>query len=258
MPLEVIGVGIGRTGTYSLKHALQELGLPCYHYADAVLNPSDFGKWEDCTEAVLSGKTYDFDRIYSQPDRPAYRAAVDTPSMCFYKELLQAYPKAKFILTVRDNPEVWYVSYYNTVFEATKGDPVLNLLVPLLAPWIVKSDRIIKKLVWDSPRLFDGKFGKDKEYVKQQYLAWAEEVKRTIPPSQLLEFNVKQGWAPLCKFLGVPVPDLPFPRMNDTEEFNKRMEQMRRMAWGVVLGAGAAAGLLAGVAVYVLKRQRSK
>ena len=210
MPLDVIGVGIGRTGTFSLKHALQELGMPCYHYADAVTNPADFDKWEDCTNAILAGKDYEFELIFTPPDRPAYRAAVDTPSMCFYKELLQSYPKAKIILTIRDTPDVWYISYNDTIYQATNnGNPVLKLLVPLLAPWIAKSNRIINKLVWDSPRLFNGKFGQDEEYIKQQYLAWAEEVKQTVPSEQLLVYNVKQGWEPLCKFLDVAVPDKP-------------------------------------------------
>eukprot|EP00899_Mesostigma_viride_P013818 jgi/Mesvir1/22437/Mv17910-RA.1 len=220
MPLEVIGAGFGRTGTLSLKGALNLLGFgPCYHMMEVIKN-GDIQKWIDVADTIdRKGRDYDFEQIFSAPDgREPFRSTVDFPSTSFYKELLKQYPGAKVILTVRDSAEKWYQSVVETI-AGSHGRYYwpLNMLNS-------KFQQMVHATVWDKKIVFDRKFHtKDgAAHAQEIYLRWIEEVKRVVPAEQLLVFNVKEGWEPLCKFLQVPVPDVPFPCLNDRAEFKAR------------------------------------
>jgi hypothetical protein len=195
--LQVIGAGFGRTGTFSMKNALEELGLrPCYHMTELFQKLGASEQWE----AIVAGAPADWNKVFVD-----YQATVDWPACAYYKELMQMYPEAKVLLTVRD-PEQWYESVCSTIYivsrEHLSDSPHAQML---------------NTLVWEGT--FDGKF-EDKEYAIAVFLRHIEEVKQYVSPEKLLVYDVKEGWEPLCAFLGVEVPTgIPFPRLNDRANF---------------------------------------
>jgi hypothetical protein len=144
-----------------------------------------------------------------------YRASCDWPSCAFYKELAARYPAAKVILTLRD-PHAWYKSVCNTILPAMKG--------PLLAPdgtQVGPPGNFAPLLIGE--KTFGNNF--EEAHMVAAFNRHNEEVKRTIPPERLLVFEAAQGWEPLCRFLGVPVPATRFPLKNTTEEFKARIAE---------------------------------
>lgn len=197
MPLKVIGAGFGRTGTLSLKLALERLGFgPCYHMAEVIQIPSAVADWT----AVFDGAQPDWERIFK-----GYNATVDWPSTAVWRELSEAYPEAKVILTVRD-PVEWWESTQATIF-ARMGSPPTNPFEAMLQKMIARHFE---------PRLTD------KAYMVEMFERHTADVRASLPPERLLVYQVKEGWAPLCRFLGVPAPDEPMPRVNDREDFKAR------------------------------------
>ena len=204
MSLEVIGAGFGRTGTMSLKVALEELGYdPCYHMIEVFEHPEHVSLWE----AAIRGEPLDWEKIFG-----SYQAAVDWPTAAFYSELMKVYPHAKVLLTIRD-PEKWYESTKNTLYptgDAPEPSPIM---------------RMATKLVWE--QTFDRNF-EDRRYAIEVFKRHNEEVKKHVPPERLLVYEVKEGWKPLCEFLGVEIPEgKPFPHLNDTEAFKEMVQQLR-------------------------------
>lgn len=199
MPLSVIGAGFGRTGTMSLKLALDRLGFgPCYHMTEVFKNP----KAPDYWEAAADGKPVDWEEIFA-----GYRSSVDWPGATFYKQLADAYPEAKVILTVRD-PDSWFKSTQVTIFSRHIPDDTDD-------PW----GRMVLKVVAD---LFERRMT-DKQKLIEVYNRHNAAVQRTIAPERLLVYEVAQGWEPLCAFLGAEVPDEDMPRANTTEEFQQHL-----------------------------------
>jgi len=200
MTLSVIGAGFGRTGTLSLKHALEAIGLgPCYHMVEVFKNPDAPNWWY---EAALDPAHADWERIFK-----GYNSTVDWPNATFYKELAAAYPAAKVILTERD-PDDWFESTQATIFAEREGmDP--NAPFP----------RMIGKVIFE---LFDGRMH-DKDHLISVYKARNAEVRTVIPADRLLVYHVADGWAPLCDFLGVPVPEGETPNVNSREEFGSHI-----------------------------------
>ncbi|WP_298071051.1 sulfotransferase family protein [Oleiagrimonas sp.] len=203
MALTVIGAGIGRTGTYSLKLAIHQLWLgPCHHMEEVLKNmPTQVPLWS----AAVAGHP-DWERLYD-----GYVSAVDWPTACFFRELHTAYPDAKFILTQR-SPESWADSFSSTIYkllgERAEGPPEMK-------EWLEMSSGVIARTGFPE--------GLDRDGLIQSFEAHLEAVKQTIPAQQLLVYEVKQGWGPLCAFLDKPVPSEPFPRTNDREEFWDRV-----------------------------------
>ena len=194
MSLKVIGAGFGRTGTLSLKLALEQLGFsPCHHMVEVFKNPQSMAWWSDAAD----GKA-DWPKIFQ-----GYQAAVDWPTATFYKELADFYPDAKVVLTERD-PESWFASTQATIFgrEFPEDNPF---------------GAMARKVVG---RLFDQRMH-DKDKLLSVYNAHNARVREVIPPERLLVYHVKDGWEPLCRFLGVPVPEGPTPQVNSTEEFQQ-------------------------------------
>ena len=220
MTLEVIGAGFGRTGTMSLKVALEELGFgPCYHMSEVFEHPEHIELWR----AAAQGKSVDWEQIFG-----GYRATVDWPGCTFYNELMQRNPDAKVILTVRD-PKGWYESAYNTIYRITAAASsslvfYLAILVMPRAKRMKRARRMIVELIWE--RDFDGRF-EDREHAIETFERHNEEVEQRVPAEKLLVYEVKEGWAPLCEFLGVEVPDQPFPHLNDAEVFRGRIRRIR-------------------------------
>ena len=206
MALNVVGAGFGRTGTLSLKYALEKLGFgPCYHMAELQSHPEHVSMWAQAHR----GEPVDWDVLFD-----GYRAAVDWPSCNLWQEQAAFYPNAKVILSTRD-PERWYESVHNTIFKSTvlarqSDDP----RVRARGAWVFE-------LIWDN--IFHGRMD-DKNHVIGVFRAHEEKVKTTIPEERLLVFEAASGWAPLCEFLGVDVPDDPFPRVNTTDDFTQRMK----------------------------------
>lgn len=203
MTLQVVGAGFGRTGTLSMKAALEQLGFgPCYHMAEVITHPQFAEHWM----TAANGQPVKWDVVFN-----GYKAAVDWPACSFYLEQAEHFHNAKVILTLRDL-NTWYDSCQATIFNIMKAPP------EVIPPHMAHVARVARKLVLENT--FDGRLD-DREHCIAVHQAHIDEVKRKIPPERLLVFEVKQGWDPLCKFLGVPVPTTPFPRVNERENFGK-------------------------------------
>jgi Sulfotransferase domain len=212
--IKVIGAGLGRTGTLSLKAALEELGFSrCYHMTDVFAHRDHAKVWDDAAH----GQPVDWETLFQ-----GYQATVDWPGCAFYEEFMQRYPDAKVILSVR-NPERWYESARQTIFYARNAFPGwMSFVVPRMR----RFTRMIDRLVWKG--LFEGRF-EDKAYAINVFNRHNEQVQRVVPVDRLLVYEVQQGWEPLCNFLGVPVPaDKKFPHLNDTVEFRARIQKVAR------------------------------
>lgn len=209
MALDVIGAGFGRTGTLSLKLALEELGLaPCYHMAETSEHPEHDARWL----ALANGKTDDFGAVLA-----GYRATVDWPGVFFWKPLIAANPNAKVILTLRD-PDAWYESASNTIFARMEN--FAHALVNDEARSLTHARRTHKMMVNAIIReqTFGGDFSRD--HAISVFNVHNAEVRRTIPPENLLIYEPGQGWEPLCAFLGLDVPEAPYPSVNSTAKFD--------------------------------------
>lgn len=189
MALQVIGAGHGRTGTLSLKAALEELGFgPCYHMVELLAHPEQVTYWE----AAERGEAVDWDALFK-----GYRAGVDFPVFRHYRTLAEHYPDAKVVLTVRD-PERWYESALNTIYRAGPA-PLQKALMALQLPFSPRLRKLIRVFrlsegVWQKD--FGGRF-EDKAYALEVFKAHTEAVKRTVPEERLLVYDVKEGWEPL-------------------------------------------------------------
>lgn len=192
MALQVIGAGFGRTGTLSLKTALEQLGLPCYHMVECFpQGPEHWRLWEQ----ALAGEA-DWDSIFE-----GFEATVDFPACTSFQRLAEFYPDAKVILTLRD-PKAWYQSTQDTIFSPD---------------WIAylpdsPAGAYMKATIND---YFDNRMH-DESFLIQRFEEHTAAVKAGIPADRLLVYEVKEGWGPLCQFLGLPVPEDAFPRVNDT------------------------------------------
>jgi len=197
MPLRVIGTGLGRTGTMSLKRALEQLGFgPCHHMIEVFQHPATMPLWV----AAGEGRS-EWDAIFAD-----YEAAVDYPGCKYWRALVAHYPEAKVVHTVRD-ADTWFDSTQATIFAPDRGaaNPPPHMAA-----------------------FFNGLFGelrphlRDRAYMTDFFRRHNAEVERSVPKARLLIYEVSLGWEPLCAFLGVPVPEVPFPRENARAEFRTK------------------------------------
>lgn len=209
--MQVIGSGFGRTGTLSTKHALELLGLgPCHHMEEVVRRPSQGRGWL----RVANGDTPDWQTLLAD-----YESCVDFPASVVWKDLLAAFPDAKVLHTVRD-PDQWYDSTASTIFRASEYiSGWVRSLTPAGYPI-----KVAETMVWKG--LFDDRF-EDREHAIAVYEAWTQDVVDSVPADRLLVFEVAEGWEPLCRFLDRPVPDVPFPRVNDKAALLRRFAAAR-------------------------------
>jgi hypothetical protein len=235
--LKAIGAGFGRTGTMSLYTALNQLGLPCYHMFEVIKNPknkSHLGFWHKVAHTP-PGTQQDWQEVFAN-----YQAAVDNPAACVWRELMVAYPDAKVILTLHPRgAATWYESTIETIYftENVWQFKVLEWLTPFGRKFGDMSHR----LIWG--RFLKGTMD-DRAKALARYEEHIAEVKAAVPPERLLVFSVDQGWKPLCDFLGVAVPDTPFPNVNDRDEIKK---EIRRIMLGAYVMLAASAAVVAGV-----------
>lgn len=218
MGLEVIGAGFGRTGTASLKAALERLGyVKTHHMFEVMQSDRQMDLWHD----VATGKPPQWDAIYE-----GFPAAVDFPTASYWRELAEKYPDAKVVLTTRSE-ESWWKSARATIIEIGRAPP---RWARKLIPSVRRNSEMVNGTVWD--RMFDGRQF-EREHALRVFREHNAEVQASIPAERLLVFEVKQGWEPLCQFLGKPVPDEPFPHVNDTQDFLNLIRKIK-LAFGLV------------------------
>lgn len=224
--MKIIGAGFGRTGTESTAEALEILlGGKCYHMNEVRAHPEHLERWYAFGRAGRTGM--DWKALLT-----GYEAAVDWPICNYYRELMAAFPEAKVLLTDRD-AEKWYDSFMNLV----RVNAVVSRL-RFLVPKFQKFATMIDTAVW---HIFPDRY--DRAQCIAVYKRHVEEVKRTVPPERLLVFRVQEGWEPLCRFLGVPVPDRPFPHRNTGEQFRRMFR--RELALEILRSPATLAAVLA-------------
>jgi hypothetical protein len=194
--LEVLGAGFGRTGTLSLKAALETLGFaPCYHMVEVARQPEHAQFWLRAGR----GESVDWQGFFR-----GYAAAADWPATAFWRELAHAFPTARIVLTVRD-ATAWYAS-----FRATIVDRAAGLSPPPGSPLRALYD-LTQELIMDG--VFGGRAA-DEQHARRIYEAHNRDVIDAVPPERLLVYDLAAGWAPLCEFLEQPTPNEPFPHLN--------------------------------------------
>jgi hypothetical protein len=202
--LSVIGAGFGRTGTMSLKLALEQLGFgPCYHMREVLAHPEHDAVWHAATRR----EPIDWDALFS-----GYGSAVDWPVAAFWRELSRHYPGARFILSVRE-PRAWHASVLETIFTALSSTPDPD------DPQACAHRAMTRELILE--RTFNGRMD-DPEHAIEVYEHHIRTVRDALPADRLLVYETGSGWEPLCNFLRCPVPDEAYPRSNTREEFRRR------------------------------------
>ena len=213
--IALIGAGLPRTGTLTQKLALEELGLePCYHWVNVLADLDQVELWNRALDGEApSAEVFD-----------GARSTVDWPGGYFYRELMDAYPEAKVLLSVRD-PQSWERSFRSTIWTMCHGDS----LMPLLSRARAEIDPRWRRYLTLVDRMFWGEQGTfaaghaEPEQLIEQMVAHNEEVKRVVPSERLLVWEVAEGWGPLCEFLDVEVPDAPLPHANERDTFVERV-----------------------------------
>mgnify|MGYP000488213412 FL=1 len=212
--MKVICAGWGRTGTRSLKYALEHItGQPSYHMQNILLNKQDAKKWHN--SIFKQNEKFDWEDIYK-----GYGACLDFPSCNYYKELMDYYPDAKVILTVRDS-ESWIKSW-NVLNNQVLKSFTFRFLAKIPRTSFKLQKDIHNKMILGSDGAFQD--AKSDEERMKKFEEWNKSVIKYVPKDRLLVFQVKEGWDPLCKFLNVENPDMPFFYKNKT----KNMGHMSR------------------------------
>ena len=213
--MKLIGAGLPRTGTLSQKVALEMLGLgPCYHMVN-VLGDLDLAPlWGRALEGNAQ-----WDVIFD-----GFQSTVDWPGSFFYRELAEAYPDAKVLLSTRDS-EAWERSMRDTIWGIFYGDMLMHDLSNARGRIDPKWRSYIEMMegMWEKSGLIDAGADTTTESMRGAMERYEQEVQQNIPADRLLVWSVQEGWEPLCEFLEVPVPDTPFPRLNDSVEFANRV-----------------------------------
>lgn len=243
MPLTLIGAGFGRTGTDSIRQALEHLGLPCYHMKTLMFDPAhrdgiDF--WARVADSIADspadgvtgegtgggtggstggsgpaapGRGHDWASVLAP-----FRAVVDFPASACWRALMAAYPQARVLLSVHPRgAAAWYDSARATIYTGT--DQAAD------TPFGQKFNAMMDRLVWQG--MLQGCM-EDRDRAIARYEAHIAEVRAAVPPGRLLVYSVDQGWAPLCGFLGLPVPDAPFPQVNSRDAMSTVMDRLER------------------------------
>jgi len=196
LALTVVGAGLGRTGTHSLKLALERLvGEPCYHMIEVFGHPDHVAMWHE----AVRGNMPDWDELFA-----GYGAAVDWPAAAFWKEQSEAYPEALILLSTRDSAS-WWRSCDNTIFEVFRA---ADATMPF--EWTAMVKDLFRQFAGDAL---------DQQSAIAAYERHNANVRATAPPDRLVDWRPGDGWAPLCAALGVAIPDEPFPHVNSTAEF---------------------------------------
>jgi Sulfotransferase domain len=200
MTLRVVGAGLGRTGTHSLKLALEQLlGAPCYHMYEVMQHPDTISVWQD----AIDDKPVDWAALMD-----GYAASVDWPAAAFWPDLSRAFPDAVVLLSTRSSAQAWWKSADDTIFAVTRrgapDDPMMRAQMQMITGLFERRF---------TPEWNDGAAARD------AYDAHNAEVRANVPRERLVEWQPGDGWEPICTALALPVPDVPFPHVNTTDEF---------------------------------------
>ena len=213
--MKVIGAGMPRTGTLTQKLALEMLGLgPCYHMVDVLGDLDQAALWEQ----ALDG-TPPWEKIFA-----GFHSTVDWPGGYFYRELIDVYPEAKVLLSVRE-PQAWERSMRETVWAVRHGESLIRLLSSAQAhvnPQWAGFLKMIDRLIWSGNGTFAAGHAEPQQLI-DGLKRHQEEVEANVPAERLLVWSVNEGWGPLCEFLELPVPAEEFPHINDRTEFLNRI-----------------------------------
>jgi hypothetical protein len=212
--MRLIGAGLPRSGTLSQKVALEMLGFgPCYHMVNVLGDLDQAAKWQ----RALDGDP-DWEDIFGE-----HRSCVDWPASFYYRDLLDAYPDAKVVLSAREG-EAWAISMRDTIWGLFYGDILIKHLSEARRQVDPKWNGYMNMMeeMWRRSGLIFGETF-DLDWMAAAVARYDAEVKRNVPSDRLLVWSVKEGWGPLCEFLEVPVPDQPFPHLNDTDTFIDRI-----------------------------------
>lgn len=222
MSIKIIGAGLPRTGTNTLKQSLEMLGISkTYHMKELIVNPDDLHHWL----TLEAGETPDWDDLYD-----GFQASVDFPCYPWYKEHMARYPNAKVIMTVRPF-EPWYNSVKSTIWTAgpqTVFEKLAMLLKLLFNPRlrkVIQCVKLSKRNIFE--KHWQGRF-EDKQFAEQVFNQHMEDVKANVPAGKLLIYDVRDGWGPLCEFLDVPQPDEALPHLNKRENFKSMLKNLMR------------------------------
>lgn len=201
--LQIIDTGFGRTGTDSMREALNMLGVgPCHHMRELLADPDHRAAWR----RIACGQETDFEAVLG-----GYGACVDWPSAYYWPHLIRAYPQAKVLLTWR-TPESWWASFEKTILKVLEGDTETEADAP--------GSQLL------SLRVFGG-HPITRETAIAVYETNVTRVKAEVPPERLLIHSLGDGWDPPCAFLGLPVPEVPYPRTNSMDDFLSTVEEAR-------------------------------
>jgi Sulfotransferase domain len=213
--VRVIGAGLPRTGTLTQKLALEELGMgPCYHWVNVIQDLDLVGLWDQAIDGNAR-----WDEIFD-----GHHSTTDWPGGYFYRELMDFYPDAKVLLSVRD-PVSWERSFRDTIWTMSHGETLMPLLSNARAEidprWKAYLE-LVDRMFWGPEGTFaDGHV--EPAMMIEQMVRHTEEVKRVVPAERLLVWEVADGWGPLCEFLEVEQPDGPLPHVNERDAFVERV-----------------------------------
>lgn len=197
MGLKVVGAGLGRTGTHSLKIALEQLlGGTCYHMTELFPRPEHIALWHQ----AINGNAPDWDSMLH-----GFTAAVDWPAAAVWDDLHGSFPESVVLLSVRDDPAAWWRSFSETILQVMQRGPGAPD-----DPWFAMSVDMLNK--------FTPSYA-DPDAAIAAYEAHNQSVRDTVEPGRLIEWRPKDGWGPICEGLGLPVPAEPFPHVNTTDDF---------------------------------------
>ena len=206
MTVKVVGAGVGRTGTHSLKVALEQLlGGPCYHMFEVMTHPDHVAEWQ----LAADGGTPDWNRLFAD-----YVAIVDWPAASFWREIAAQYPDAKVLLSTRPSDE-WWKSANATIWEASRMEPPPDH--PMAAQLRMVNTILVNRFTPD---------WNDEGASKAAYESHNAKVRAAVPADRLIEWQPGDGWGPICEGLGLPVPAEPFPHLNTTDEFRTMLSAM--------------------------------
>lgn len=198
MTLRIVGAGLGRTGTHSLKLALERLlGRPCYHMLEVFSHPDHVARWA----AAARGEAVDWEALFQ-----GFGATVDWPAATFWREIADAFPDAPVLLSTRASADAWWRSADDTIFESMRRPAP-----PEMEEWRAMIEEVIVARFPGVPL--------DEAAAKAAYDAHNARVREAVPPGRLVEWQPGDGWAPLCAALDVAVPEEPFPHVNTTADF---------------------------------------
>jgi sulfotransferase family protein len=213
--MRLIGAGLPRTGTLSQKVALEMLGVaPCYHMVNVLADLDEAQVWR----RALDGEA-PWEELFD-----GFQATVDWPGSFFYRELVELYPEAKVLLSVRD-ADAWERSMRQTIWGIFYGDMLIRDLSFARTRVDPKWRGYIEMMeqMWQQSGLIADGAATSSDSMKSAMERFNEEVQRTVPPERLLVWSVSDGWEPLCEFLELPIPDTDFPHLNDSNQFAERI-----------------------------------